>query len=860
VKLVELPLAFRFLRGQYGRLALTVVALSLGVALVCAILVVNRAVLRSFTEVIDTLAGRAALQVTAPEGATFPEDVATKIAAVPNVELAVPVVSVTASTTDEPRELVTVFGVDITNDVAVRTYEARDDTGSALEDPLVFLSRPDSILLTRRFAAPRHLAVGDRLQLDTPSGPRWFAVRGLIEPRGVGRIHGGNLVVMDIAAAEATFTRPRAVNRIDVVVPPDADLEAVRRAIAEALPEGLGVTAPEQRKVDLNRLIRSVQVGLQQVALLGMVAAFLIMFNRLTTSFEARAWQLGVMRAMGVTPWAACRELLNESALLGALGVGIGLPLGVGIARLMMPVITTMTAVGTKLTIPAADFSVDATSLAVAAGVGFAAALLAAALPAWRAAYAPVAGVVRSRGAEQLQRAGRVGIVAIALRVLTISAAAVAIALEVRTGAPMWGLIATFLLVTAPALLARPIVVALSWAGLRRLSIRADPRIATALASLLRNPRRTGLTLATFSVGFGVVTWLLVLTSSIERSVVSILHGLFQADLAVSSIPAPTASLEAPMDERVSQDLADVAGIAAVVGEQVSDWHYAGGPIALNAYDARFFTDPMFQRWSLVGRSLPSLWDGVADGRLALISSNFSHNLGLKVGDDLTLDSPSGPLRLTVGGVVHTFLSPRGTVVMARELYGRYWNDPHITHAFIRVRPGADVDRVREAISSRMAGRYRVRVLTVGELVDWLADQVRGAFAGLYALAAMVLFVVAVGVADTLAAGTLERRREFATMGALGVSPAARGAMVLIEACILAGLGIALALVTGLALGVLWVTLTFPDLVGFVLQMQIPVAPVVLTIALALAVCLGAGLSPARRSMRLPLGDALRYE
>ncbi len=49
----------RFLRGHYGRLTLTVIALALGIALVCAIDLANRAVFTGFVEVIDTAAGRA---------------------------------------------------------------------------------------------------------------------------------------------------------------------------------------------------------------------------------------------------------------------------------------------------------------------------------------------------------------------------------------------------------------------------------------------------------------------------------------------------------------------------------------------------------------------------------------------------------------------------------------------------------------------------------------------------------------------------------------------------------------------------------------------------------------------------------
>src|SRR5262245_55956516 len=99
-RLLTFRLPVRFLRGSHTRLVLTVLALALGVALVCSIDLVNRAVLRAFIEVIDRMAGSAALQVTAVEGGILPEETATEVASVPGVYLAVPVVSTTSRTAD----------------------------------------------------------------------------------------------------------------------------------------------------------------------------------------------------------------------------------------------------------------------------------------------------------------------------------------------------------------------------------------------------------------------------------------------------------------------------------------------------------------------------------------------------------------------------------------------------------------------------------------------------------------------------------------------------------------------------------------------------------------------------------------
>src|SRR5947207_253108 len=277
-----LRMARRFTRGSAARLALTVLAVAWGVALVAGVCLANRAVLRAFVEVIDTMAGRAALEVVAGEGGLFPEGVAATVGTVPGVEAAAP--SVKGAASADGGELLTAHGVDLP------------------------------------------------------------------------------------------------------VVAPDADVREVAEVIVALLPAGLRVEAPAQRQADLRRVTDSLRVALQALGLFGLVAAFLITFNRLSTVFEERAWQLGVLRAVGLRTGAVWRALLGESLLVGAAGVALGIPFGLGLGRLLVPVIATASAVANKLVAPPAVLAPEPGALLVAGALGLVTAVLAAVPPAWRAA------------------------------------------------------------------------------------------------------------------------------------------------------------------------------------------------------------------------------------------------------------------------------------------------------------------------------------------------------------------------------------------------------------------------------------------------------------------------------------------
>lgn len=854
---LSLALPRRFLRGSYTKLSLTVIALACGVALVCAIDLVNRAVVRAFVEVVDTMAGRAALQVTAGEGGLFAESLAATVGKVPGVELAVPVVGATAFTADGSGDLLTVHGVDVTDEASVRVYEARDHGGLEMDDPLAFLAQPDSIMLTRVFADARRLAVGDHLRLVTPMGSRTFTVRGLLEPKGVARVYGGNLVVMDLLAAEAAFTRPGFVNRLDVVVRPDEDVATVEAAIAAVLPDGLHVEAPAQRKTDIHKVMASLQVMLHGMALVGLIAAFLIAFNRLAAVFESRTWQLGILRAVGARTSVVWRELLKESLLLGAAGVVVGVPAGIGLGHLMLPVIATTTALNYKLVAPDAELAINWTSVAVAAVLGISAAVLAAMLPAWRAAGTALAETLRRRGVEQRSAGTRV---VSALRVAVLVAVVVAIVMQSVTRSATWGLAATALIAAGTALAAQPFLRVMRHplrAGLPYLPHAAGRFAASHIVS---NSRRAALSIGVLAVGVGLVVWLWTVAHSFETSVIATLSRAFQADLILSSSHIASGFDDAPCDGALVDAVRPLRGVEDVVGERILDWHYAGGPISIDAFDPPYFTGTAFGRWPIFGDAIPDLWGAVARGEAVIVSTNFVHGLGAKVGDRVVLETPSGALPVVVGGVTSAFASARGTIEMSRALYRRHWHDDQVTRVHLRLAPGTDVPLLRGTIARTFGERYRLRMLSSRDLMAYWTAQVRRAFAGLHLVALGVLLVILVGMADTLAAAIVERTRELGTMRAVGGRRRHVRRMVITEALLLGGLGLVLAIAAGLAMGTLWVTATFPLLLGWVLQMHVPWSELLLTTGMTLTVCYFAALLPARRASRLEPAAALRYE
>lgn len=848
----------RFLRGSYQRVTLTVVALACGIALICALNLVNRAVLNAFVEIIDNMAGRASLQVSVEDSGLFPEVLADDVSAVPGVERAVAVVVATAFTTGAQAQSLTVQGLDLANPDAVRIYEPSADTGAMVADGLGFLNQPDSIILTTAFAAHLGVTEGGRLMLDTPNGRRTFTVRGLINPTGIGKAFGGNLALMDIGAAEIVFTRPGMINRIDVVVQRGADVAAVAERIRASVPRGLQVDTTAQRKADLHAVVRSLQLFLEAVGLVALAAAFLIAFNRLVAVFEERTWQLGVMRAIGVARRSMCLELIKESAVLGAMSVALGIPAGMMLGRAILPAIAATTALNFRTIAPATELVLGWWAIGEAAALGMGAALLAALLPAWRASGVSVAEVLRGRGIELVrpQRLGR-GAVLAALAAAIVGA----LLLQRSRHDPLWGLAATGLAVVLTGAAAQPLLRLIREWVVPVIEPWIGPSGRFVSHSLTRNPRRTALATAMIGIGLGTVLWLALVAVSFEATAVRVFEQAMRADFVVSSSHIGAGALEMPIDDDLIRDLTRVDGVESAVGIRLANWQYEGGPVVLDAFDPDYFRNPEYGAWPLHGPHVTDAWNQVADGTAAVVSSNFSQNLGVRVGEIITLDTPNGALPLLVAGITTDFASPRGTIEMSRATYKRYWNDPRVTRFFVQTTRGSDRQAVRDRIAAALsAGDANWRIISSGELVAYWADQIRRAFASLYVLAGVILAVILFGIADNLSAGVSERTRNLGTLRAVGVSQGQLRRMVVLEALVIAALGLALALIEGLALAAIWTHTTIPYLLGWLIDLRLPVEVLLFVCIATLACCAVAAVIPGRRAARLQPAMALRCE
>src|SRR5436305_445912 len=155
-------ISWPYLRKHLLRSLLTTAGIALGIALLVGMRTANDSVGRAFSDTVDRIAGKAQLQVSAGD-AGFNEDVLERVQSVREVRAAAPVIEAEVETGIKRQGKLLVVAVDMTGDRSLRDYDFENADEDVIDDPLVFIAQPDSLILTRDFAFFYHNATTTKI-------------------------------------------------------------------------------------------------------------------------------------------------------------------------------------------------------------------------------------------------------------------------------------------------------------------------------------------------------------------------------------------------------------------------------------------------------------------------------------------------------------------------------------------------------------------------------------------------------------------------------------------------------------------------------------------------------------------------
>ncbi|MEM7049796.1 MAG: FtsX-like permease family protein [Acidobacteriota bacterium] len=826
--------ALRGVRRHPVLAALAVVGVALGVAVTVAIDLANDTALRAFERATDAVMGRATHRIVGgPSG--LPDALFTELIAAGYGGRAAPIVEATVELASPARGTWRLLGVDAFSEGPFRPYLAVG--GSSRVDLAALLGRPATAVMAQGPAANHGLEIGSRLSLQRGDDQIEIEIIGLIEPRDEVQKQGlADLLLADIATAQEVLGRQGRLSRIDLNLE-EAEVEALRSSLDPAYQ----LVSASAGRNSARAMTRGFRINLRALSLLALLCGIFLIYSTISFSVVRRRPQIGTLRALGVDRRQVLGLVLGEALVIALLGTVLGLCLALLLSNGLLALITrTLNDLYLRVTPTVDDWR--AWPLARGALLGIVATLVAAGAPALEATRVPPRAARQRSLIESRYReaSGR--------RILAaLAAAALGAWLLGRSGDLEWAFAGFFAVVVAAALLT-PSATLLLMASLRPLVGRAFGGLGRmAVGGVVNSLSRTAVAIAALVIAVAMTVGVATMINSFRTTLIDWLNVTLQSDFYLAPPGRSSVGFDASwIDEAAAlPEVADVAGIRQVELPRAE------------GVDRLLVTDPGERGFELLPEFPDTAWDELAAGSV-LVTEPFYRHRRIGRGATVTLATDRGPEAFTIAGVVYSYASDQGEVIMARPIFERFFDDRRRNGLAVRARRGADLAALEERLTTAFADRLDVQSqhsLRSASLV--IFDRTFRITGVLRWLTGIVAFL---GVLSALMALQLERQREIAILRATGLTPGQVWRLIAGETALTGFAAGLLSLPLGALLATLMVSVI--NLRSFGWSLRLDFSPQVFAegLLLALVAAVLAGIYPALRMSRTPPVVGLREE
>ncbi|MEV7865838.1 FtsX-like permease family protein [Streptomyces sp. NPDC088124] len=700
----------------------------------------------------------------------------------------------------------------------------------------------NQIALDRETATKGEYKVGDTVRVATNAPVKEYTLSGVFTTEDGAVNAGGSLVLFSTKAAQKLYLEPGYYRDATVTAASGASDATLLSGIKKLLPENAeaqtGRALAEQQAKDIEKSLSSLNEMLLAFAAIALFVGIFLISNTFTMLVAQRTKELALLRAVGASRRQVKRSVLVEATIVGIIASVVGFALGVGLAVGLRGL---MGAFGAKM--PGGPLVVSPTAIGAALAVGVLITVIAAWLPARRAAKIPPVAAMSSVHAVATTKSLVIrnsigGVIA-----LIGAAGILAGASQGSDGRFLLGggafIAMTGVIVLIP-LLSRPVI-----ALVRPLLVGAFG-VSGKLASqnAVRNPRRTGATASALAIGLTLVTGLTVLGVTLGQATDKMTTDNIKADYMVSMANG------GPLDPSVPAALEKASGVTAASPQQAVDLEIKG-----DYHSASAVTPGDIEKLvnlPTVSGSLNSL-----SGDAIAVAEDTAKSNGWKTGDTVTLKYVDGKTAdLKVGAVFrgNEFVSP---LLISTELA-----NPHETKHFIRevwVKTDGGPGAAREQVLVDALGKNpAIKVMDQQDIRNEYSGFIGTALNIMYGLLAMALIIAVLGVINTLAMSVFERQQEIGMLRAIGLDRRRVKRMIRLEAVVISLFGA----VVGIGLGTFlaWaIGQTIKDsLPGY--ELVLPWDRIALFLALAGLVGVLASLWPARSAAKLNMLTAIKTE
>ncbi len=830
------------------RLALTALAIVLGVTFVTGTLILGDTLNSTFNNLIGTayqhvsfeIRGKAVLNesgTAAVQGTTdrkpVPESIATAVSHVPGVAFVHGSVQGYAQFLDRDDNAIgggggSTLGFSFGPNTQLSPYRLVEGKAP---------TTADDVVMDKATATKHDFAVGDRVLINLPNRPQTFTITGIVTYGSDDNLAGVTLAGFDLQTAQRIFNSRGNYDTINVLAAPGANNVNLARAIAKLLPPGVEVVSGEAVANELSSAVDN-SLGFISTVLLIFAAISLFVggftiFNTFSITVGQRTRELALLRVVGASRRQVFRSVVGEAALTGLVASLIGLGLGV-LAALGLKAL--LKAFGIEL--PSSPLVFEARTVVVAIVVGVGVTVISAILPARRAVrIAPVAALVEDGGSEgDTVRRGRVA-AGIGAAVLGVVVVATGVAKPTVALVGLGALIVFVAVGMLVPVVARPLSSALG----RPLARLVGTPGKLGRENSMRNPRRTAQTASALMIGLALVSTIAVLGASLSTSAKNSVDSAISADYVITG--------SGGFSKSVAPSVAGLPGVTTTTTIYQGQFEFKGSLSTLVAATPNELNRTVTLHVTS-GGGAPAM----AAGQL-LVDTNTANADNLHVGSVVPVKfAQTGAAMMTIGGIYKP--NPLvGSFVVGAGFFLSHFDNPLPIGVLLRTSPGAP--DLGPALGRVLTPYANVGYKTRAQFEQSQQNTINQELGLVYVLLALAVLVALIGIVNTLMLSVFERTREIGLLRAVGMKRRQVRAMIRSEAVIVALFGAVVGIVVGAGLGV---ALASSLRRSGVTNVAVPIPSLIAFLILSAVLGLIAATWPARRAANLDVLAAIASE
>jgi putative ABC transport system permease protein len=822
------------------RLALTALAIVIGVTFIAGTLVLTDTLHNTFNTLFSNIYQNIDFQVRGVaqfgSGGTatrnpVPESVLSTVRGVPGVEAADGSVAGYAQYVAPDGKAITTGGaptLGISFDPNPQLSQLRISQGTAP-------TSSNDVVMDLGTAEKYHFRVGEHVRILLEGPTQTFTITGLARFGTANNLAGATLAAFDTPTAQRLLGEVGKFDTVNVVTKPGTDSATVQRAIARALPRGeevvTGQTVINEATSDVSQALGFLNTALLVFAFIALFVGSFTIVNTFSIIVGQRTRELALLRIVGASRRQVFRSVLLEASIVGLvsslIGLGLGVLAAVGLEALLS---------GFGLTLPSGPLVFEARTVIVCLVVGVGVTVVSAISPARRAVRIPPVAAVSDQQSEveiSLRRrfTWGIGITVVGVAALALGLTAPAIAL-VGLGAV---LIFIGVARLAPAV-ARPMasVIGRPLARLFGMSARLGRE------NSMRNPRRTAQTASALMVGLALVSAIAVFGASLSRSATSSVDNAISADLIIT-VPN---NAQGGFSDTVGPTAAAVDGVTASSTVYQDQFEVKGSLENLTAVSTRDVSDTVILNMTSGSSST------LSDGQL-LIDTTTANTKHLAVGDVVPVKfAKTGNATMRIGGVFK-----------ANQLIGSYLvGDGFFLSHFQNELPIAVLLKtdgspgVEQAVSHALTSYPNLKIQTKAQFEKSQEAQVNQLLALVYVLLLLAVIIALIGIVNTLLLSVFERTHEIGLLRAVGMKRRQIRGMIRTESVILSVFGAIIGIIVGTGLGI---ALAWSLKTQGITDIVVPIPSLIIFLVLAAVLGLVAASWPARRAAKLDVLAAI---